>query len=503
MSKYTGKLAVLGALLGVILPVASLAAEPVSSQPKPDFGVLELVKKESLDLADIGVENPGLLQSNPFYFMKNFRRSTQRTLTFSYLKKAELELDILAQKLAELKRVKEINLDLEGFNVALDNYGSNVENLKIYSRGLTNDEFLDKLTARILIQLRVLNELKAKEDFRLNEKLENLQNGLSEVTVSIFANIDPSNLYKRLEKALNGQKGGLFKELVLAEALDKLSEKSSNDLDREFLAAAKENLLIAQIAKIDSMNLAPVLPGVFSLLPGNVAGRIKVLDELKERAGDSDLKNELNVIRQNLLDLAINQREIGKIEAGKLISEAESLVGALERVSANLKKSASFGTLLSRAKFNLKQAQDSFDGNQYGAAFGQASLSLAASKNALAYLAIFENLANGNNLLSETINSLKSFYDQLTELANKNNLTAENSAELSGLLMASEKALAKVVDLENKNGNPDAIVQALRDAKHLIYKSSQTLASLTEAMGKAAKEKRASQPLLKRVLNVQ
>ncbi|MDO8429885.1 MAG: hypothetical protein Q7S73_00785 [bacterium] len=504
MSKFMGKMAVLGALLGVILPMASLAdMGDVNQILDTDPMVMDLVNQELVDLADLGMENPGILQTNPFYFMKNFRWSTQRTFTFNYLKKAELELDIMTQKAAELKRLIEISPNnSEGINSALDAYRGSADNLKSYLKGLKDGNgagsLEEKLIDQGIKQIRILNELKNKNDFRADEKLENIQIALSEAVILLAEKVDsPLRLYFKIENILNKQKGGLFRNVVLVEALNYLEEKSSSNAG--IFAALKENLLIDQLAKIDAENLAPVLPGVFSLLPGDLAGRIKVLDELKERVNDMDLKSELNVIRQNLLDLGIKQREIGKLEAMKLISESGRLSGILENKLSSFKKSNLLNTLFSRAKFNLKQAQESFDGNQYGAAFGQASLSFSASQNALSQLARFENF-NNENLLSRDLKNLKGMYDNLIISTNASGLNSNNSSKLFELLVKSEKALAKVSDLQNKNGNLDSIAPALRDAKYLIFKSNQVTNSLLAMLEKSAKEKRAGQSFIERVL---
>src|SRR3989338_8115513 len=78
---------------------------------------------EEITTADLGVENPGLLPTNPFYFFKEWGRGIKMFFTFNKVSKAGYELEITNQKAAELKKVQEVEPnDIEALNKALDNY---------------------------------------------------------------------------------------------------------------------------------------------------------------------------------------------------------------------------------------------------------------------------------------------------------------------------------------------------------------------------------------------
>ena len=57
---------------------------------------------------DLEVENPGMLPTSPFYFLKNLGRTIKRTATFNPIKRANLELEIANQQAAEIAELKEI-----------------------------------------------------------------------------------------------------------------------------------------------------------------------------------------------------------------------------------------------------------------------------------------------------------------------------------------------------------------------------------------------------------
>src|SRR3989338_8089982 len=86
---------------------------------------------EEITTADLGVENPGLLPTNPFYFFKEWGRGIKMFFTFNCVSKAEYELKIANHKAAELKKVQEAKPDdTEALEEAFDNYSENVKKLK-------------------------------------------------------------------------------------------------------------------------------------------------------------------------------------------------------------------------------------------------------------------------------------------------------------------------------------------------------------------------------------
>ena len=127
------------------------------------------VEAETITAADLGVEDPGLLPTNPFYFLKEWRRSIRSLFAFNLVSKAELELLAVNQKAAELKQVQQ-NLpdDERGVNRALENYQesqerlkSRLETLKETSQNPQIDKLLDqnkKIARGLLLLERYVKE---------------------------------------------------------------------------------------------------------------------------------------------------------------------------------------------------------------------------------------------------------------------------------------------------------------------------------------------------------
>ena len=492
-SQFTRKLVAVSAFLGLIFAPVLSFAEGQSGDNNGSL-VKRLVSDEMVRLEDLGIENPGLLQSNPFYFIKDFRRSTQRSFLFSSLKRAELELDILNEKAAEIKFLEDINSDnADAFSAALNNYGATLNSLKSNLRNINDtvknpnvDRLLNNLLDRNLKHNKLFSQLKPESDAATKRKLDSLEDSFAEAAADSLDRFNGSDKFKeRISKILESQNGGAFKEWRAAEILSQIEEKvSSNFALREVLLGEKEDLILRTQVKIGLRGLNSVLPAALQLLPGNAPERIKILDEAREYLADQDLKNDFSLVRQLLLDLSAKSRGISKPEAEKLLSQASSAVNAL-RTQLSESKSLSASALLLRAEFNLKQAQESFKNAQYPSAFGQASIASAAAKNGL-------NLLYQKNNLENEIRSLKSEYD----------LLAKNSPAPFDTLSLAEKSLARISDLASKDPKSEKAVLALREAKVLVFKSEYILNDLLSRIDEVLQAKKASQPLIEKVLPV-
>ena len=456
-NQFIRKLAISSAAFGLVLgfPAAGLAAQTSLGFKPEDSLVRKLISEELLTSEDLGIENPGLLASNPFYFVKNFRRSTLRTFTFNQLKKADFELDVLNEKAAEIKLLQEINPESAALENALADYRFTLETLQAALDNIRDsganpplDRLLDKLTDRALKHLRFFDELKGRFDLTGKERVDSLQEKFGEVLTDTLERLDnEEKLTLRLEKAARLQSGGLFKEFRLTEIFGWIEEKAApGSLVKAAVLSVQENLLLVfQIKLNNNPELNSVLPAVSELLPGNGSRRIKTLDQAREYFSESDFRNDLGQVRQLLLDLAVRSRNIGKQDAESEVSNAKELIGQLKiLLDVSGLKSGSWNGLLSRAEFNLKQGEESLAAGQPVSAFGQASLASAAAKNAFSQLFQYRNLES-------IIRDLKTDYDGIINQSREAGLDdKETSREFFSLLDKLEKSLVVLADLAGK-----------------------------------------------------
>lgn len=449
----------------------------------------QIIKKQEVTLKDLGISDTGMLPGNPFYFLKEWGREVKKSLTFGSLKRAELQLDLANERAAEIKKLKDLlPSSSKALTKALDNYDKSVELLKERIGDLEGsisgseiDDFLNRLSDYIIKHVKLFSELKESIGDKNKKRLSDLQEKAVEIIAEIPLKMETSNEFKcRLEKIIKSQNDSALKEITIAEILDRLDEKIPKDARLELLKI-KENLLIRFQSRLQSEDFNQVLSELLTQLPGDSIRKIKIIDEIREGVSNNDIKNNLNLIRQDILEKAKEDKKIRKPEAEKIIGEADSLLKDLENSvnSTSTPKSAIIGGLFTKAKFNLEQAKEALFLNNYGQAFGQASASAAAANAGLNYISKF-NL-DINPCAEEDVRSLKKYYDELASKIKEMNLNKKNSPEVLSLLEESENKIAKISDLVNKNAKVDTLIPLLKDSKLLLSRIDNILAEMLSA----------------------
>lgn len=418
---------------------------------------------------DLGAEGSGLLPSNPFYFLKEWGRGVRKFLTFNPVRKAELELNVLSEKAAEIKKLEEITPEnVNALSRAAENYKFAAEHLKARLEGLKEtsdnpsvDRLLNQLVDRALKHQKLFDELQVKfeSEKQLQEALSNLKDDLADVLVVASEEVDfPEKLRPRFEAVLAEQKDE-FRELRAAELADRLEEKLSSDDVRKEVGTLKDDLLIRFSGRLQGLELAS--PSSASAVVRQISGEqiryLKLLDEVREKVLNPDLKSQLNVVRQQILEEVEEENGIGEEESFQAIENAQKLIAEVEA-----RRTASIKELLERAKFNLSQAEKLYDEGNYAGAFGQATAAYAAAKSAWAQLTpdIIDN--------SQTLNSLKSYYDSLVARARSAEITKEQNPKLFELFAEAERRIVELSKLIESKAPQETIAASLRNIKLLL-----------------------------------
>ncbi|MEK7555469.1 MAG: DUF5667 domain-containing protein [Patescibacteria group bacterium] len=304
---------------------------------------------EEVSYQEIGTETPKLLPNNPFHFLKEWNWNIKRAFTFNPEKRAELELKISNEQVAEIKRLQEVDPNnVKAIGKAANNYQDNVERLKNRLEAIKEtsenpnvDNLLNKLTDNSLKHQRIFDNLKTKleENPELKEKIENIQSQIDNVIVKIPEKFENFEKFKeRIRAVIEKQPQRVFKELQTVELLDRLEEKLPED-EREHLQNLKEEM----ISKFEDK-----------------------------------VNNWKETDKENLL---ASQEQILKLigEAKNLIAKVENLLS--ENVGDEIAKSVK--ELLERAKTHLANANKALDENKVGEAFGQVNSAISTAKNAL------------------------------------------------------------------------------------------------------------------------
>src|SRR3989344_5694066 len=161
---------------------------------------------ETATPSELGVENTGILPSNPFYFFKEWGRGLRRTLTVSDFKKAQLALEFLNERAAEIMKLEEITPEnISAFARGVANYGEGASELKnklVLLRGNASatrlvDPLLDKALKHQDILVGLFNkfgETEGAAEFYLS--IDTALDALTEVVAAIPGNLTDSKKFR-------------------------------------------------------------------------------------------------------------------------------------------------------------------------------------------------------------------------------------------------------------------------------------------------------------------
>lgn len=429
---------------------------------------------DSITAQDLGVSSSLILPTNPFYFLKEFSRGVQKTLTFDAVKKIALDLQVINEKLAELNNLEKItDPNPDATWKALDNYQKNLGELGTKIKNLQNlqNPRIQTLLKNFLVDsfkhIELLYNLRVSTTEKNQRKIDDVQNAIIGTDSQIFSGLEQLGTVKTyLEEIINGQKEILMKEFYLADILNRLEEKSSS-IFKGVIREEKEDLFISFQAKVLNSGLSDDFKAAINQLPLGAISKINILDELRINIEDGDAKNFINILRQDIFEKADGKREIRRTQAEQMLTAAGGVISELKDKIASLKlKSKYLNSLVSMGDFNLKQAADIFDSGDYGQVFSQASMADANARIGLNYVVKLDpNYDFGNSL-----KILKAEYDLLASGYKENNFSGDEWAEISKLFSSSEKSLAALSDLiSNKKTSRESLIPALYNSKILLF----------------------------------
>ena len=155
---------ILGLVVSMIPPL--FASDHPSNSP-----VNTGVKSDLPSRADADLESPGILPTNPFYFIKEWGRGLRRALTFNAASKVAYELGVADQKLAELQKLANLSQNNEAIKTALSNYNdslrilsASVKALEEYSGSADADKAYGNLSTTLNRHQITVNSMKGKYD---------------------------------------------------------------------------------------------------------------------------------------------------------------------------------------------------------------------------------------------------------------------------------------------------------------------------------------------------
>lgn len=197
------------------------------------FGEISPTVKEVLTVSE-----PILLPHHRLYFLKEWWRRLRLGLTGNPIKRAEIQLQVLNEKLAETEKVARLAPRQENIEKAFDNYQEAMERLKRRIEALEGtsenpqiDKLLDKLSERMIRHQEVLDKILTKRQ-EIKEKAEETRELINQVLPPLHLKFESQQQFmERLEEKLQElppllpKAVGEFRQLRIMETLKTNLEK--------------------------------------------------------------------------------------------------------------------------------------------------------------------------------------------------------------------------------------------------------------------------------------
>ena len=455
--------------------------------------------------SDSSLSNPGLLPTNPFYFLKQLARSAERALTIDPINRANLETGILDQKAGELQSLEEIlgSADTR-VETATGPYSDSITRLQADLQSITassgKSSSVDALLTHVLQvslnNMAIFDQVETVGDLNMRDSFEALDGRLSSLVATSSVRLDTSDGFQgRLAAAVADTNSDLLSEMVLARSLSRIADALPTDSPLQpALLLNTDHLLYSILADMEATTGDGAVAALVDQLPGTKLRTIIVIDELQERVTDPVLQNTLNIIRQHLVDISQDDQSVSKPTAAALSAEADALAAAASSQARGV-RSPALSTLLANARSAAAQADTFFALGQYGDAAWDASVSLAAGRDALTYLA-----RNDQNVLAAEVKQFEVQYDALLKAAQDAGVTQDADPGMMALFSQAETDLGNASGLIVPHLNLDKAVAAVRAADLSLEQTDAALQAYLQQMKVVAAAAQAAKPALDRVL---
>ncbi len=208
-------------------------AQPSDSlEPGPN----DNTQVQTVTAEDLGVDEPLLLPTSPFYFFKNFTRSVQKFFTFGQVKKIALEAKFADEKIVEAKKVADRSPEnADALKKAIENYQNSQEDLKERLGALKEtsqnpnvDALIQKLADRVVKHEQIFDELvtKAEDNTEIKETIESAKDALENSMVEAAKKDTIEKLAKKFGTASGENSPNETAKAQSREITDRLLQKA-------------------------------------------------------------------------------------------------------------------------------------------------------------------------------------------------------------------------------------------------------------------------------------
>ncbi len=284
------------------------------------YGATAATTTEETKAEELGVKEPSLLPTSPFYFIKKWRRGVESFFAFGdSIKKMEIKAKHASERLLEIRKMAKKGVEENVLNKATDAYEKLSEKVRQFSEKVKEKagenekagKFLDKYTKHIRLHGDVLEKVSEQVPDRVKEKIreakeKHLEN-FSKVMIKLE---DRGKIKERLKKGLQGIKEEANKELKDLKFLEELEEKSPKEI--------KDKIMELKEEKIDEMRKG--LETIGSEAKKRMNEYIEKSEKLPETGAGA------RVVRRVKNMISDNANESSAESLGEVLSEKEALL---------------------------------------------------------------------------------------------------------------------------------------------------------------------------------
>ncbi len=201
---------------------------------------LLLAQTSAVTAADLGINDPGLLPTNPFYFFKEWGRAIMRATTSGAVPQANLEVRFVNEKAAELQQVDAISgMNVNALTAALRTYDSeqillqrNLASLPGVSQDPSVSDVLTAISSLTPSHERLLDALTQEYSGEtvVEELLSSTKGLLEQSLLTAAGKTAPDQFAQMIQIALTNGLSGSLKNTYAAEIIGRLQTTAAQPI---------------------------------------------------------------------------------------------------------------------------------------------------------------------------------------------------------------------------------------------------------------------------------
>ena len=300
----------------------------------------ELAVDEIVNADDLDVGEPSVLPGSFFYGIKDMWRNVHMALTFGDVKKAELKLQHVNERLLEVQKLIAEGGDDQSskLNKAIEKYEIDLVKIqeitsKIEGKTENNpklDEFINKLADSEIKRYKIMQRIQeSAPEQSLETIIKAKEDGVKNFGQIVKQVVQEKNVVKKMENILNQQKGSELKDLKQMQIIRELGENLPEEIKDEFkeVEVNLRHRFENQAQDVD----AERVKSYFDKMQGDETKQLEIMTELKN-------SNKLNAEMKQKINFSENQVRIKLQDKIKNIEDVKIREKVINDINPKFKK---------------------------------------------------------------------------------------------------------------------------------------------------------------------